>query len=200
MDARHLVVLMLFVAAVAIGAGMRALSSLADGTLESWEGLPTCNEGPVAVAWPGDGERVGCLEDLRSLIELAAEESDCAPPFDEPQALSQDDRVLFSVAVNAGDRVLLRADEQGRCELTVAALPGAQRLALGVPIDVNAASESDLLAIRGIGPVRAGAIVADREENGPYESVEELARVRGIGPITVQRVAPYVKVLAPGDS
>lgn len=51
----------------------------------------------------------------------------------------------------------------------------------GFPIDVNRASEADLTALRGIGPTLAKRIVAYREANGPFRSVEELAQVKGIG-------------------
>lgn len=51
----------------------------------------------------------------------------------------------------------------------------------GFPIDVNRASEADLTALRGIGPTLARRIVAYREANGPFRSVEELVQVKGIG-------------------
>ena len=51
----------------------------------------------------------------------------------------------------------------------------------GFPIDVNRASEADLTALRGIGPTLAKRIVAYREANGPFRSVEDLAQVKGIG-------------------
>ena len=47
-------------------------------------------------------------------------------------------------------------------------------------IDVNAASIEQLEALPGIGEVRAAAIVAERA-HAPFRSVDELARVEGIG-------------------
>ena len=38
------------------------------------------------------------------------------------------------------------------------------------------------LTLPGIGPVRAGDIVADRELNGPFLTIEQITRVQGIGP------------------
>lgn len=49
-------------------------------------------------------------------------------------------------------------------------------------IDVNRASASELEQLPGVGPVLAARIVADREENGPFGSVDDLERVSGIGP------------------
>ncbi len=49
-------------------------------------------------------------------------------------------------------------------------------------IDLNTASAELLETLPGIGPVRAGDIVADRELNGPFLTVEQITRVKGIGP------------------
>lgn len=48
-------------------------------------------------------------------------------------------------------------------------------------IDVNRASESELTALRGIGPTLARRIVEYREANGPFQTLEDLVRVRGVG-------------------
>jgi competence protein ComEA len=50
------------------------------------------------------------------------------------------------------------------------------------PIDVNAATASELEALPGIGPATAAAIVQHREHQGPFASVDDLDAVRGIGP------------------
>jgi competence protein ComEA len=48
-------------------------------------------------------------------------------------------------------------------------------------IDLNQSAASDLETLPGVGPVLAGRIVAYRESNGPYRSVEDLLDVPGIG-------------------
>ena len=50
------------------------------------------------------------------------------------------------------------------------------------PLDLNAAAEEELTALPGIGEALARRIVEYREANGPFESVEELTEVSGIGP------------------
>ena len=52
-------------------------------------------------------------------------------------------------------------------------------------INVNTANESELTSFPGIGPSKARAIVAEREQNGPFPTCEDLSRVRGIGAKTV---------------
>lgn len=56
------------------------------------------------------------------------------------------------------------------------------------PVSVNAADVASLDALPGIGPVTAQAIVADRQEHGPFRSVDDLDRVSGIGPATIERL------------
>ncbi|MEC4175948.1 ComEA family DNA-binding protein [Adlercreutzia sp. R21] len=57
--------------------------------------------------------------------------------------------------------------------------PGAS--ASGGLVDINRASESELTALPGVGEATAAKIVADREANGPFKTVEDLKRVSGIG-------------------
>ena len=59
-------------------------------------------------------------------------------------------------------------------------------------LDVNRATAEELERLPGIGPERAGAIVEDREEGGDYMQLEDLLRVRGIGPATLERLRTLV--------
>ncbi|GFP20596.1 competence protein ComEA, partial [Candidatus Hakubella thermalkaliphila] len=61
-------------------------------------------------------------------------------------------------------------------------------------ININNATAVELEKLPGIGPARAGAIVRERERNGPFRQVEELARVSGIGSKTVEALREYVAV------
>ena len=55
-------------------------------------------------------------------------------------------------------------------------------------VNINTADAATLSrALNGIGPAKAEAIIAHREQHGPFKSVEELANVRGIGLATVER-------------
>jgi competence protein ComEA len=55
------------------------------------------------------------------------------------------------------------------------------------PVDVNTADAQTLsVELQGVGLSKAQAIVADRTENGPFSSAEDLARVKGIGMRTVE--------------
>ncbi len=49
-------------------------------------------------------------------------------------------------------------------------------------VNLNSASARELALLNGVGPVLASRIVADRVSKGAFESVDDLQRVRGIGP------------------
>jgi competence protein ComEA len=54
-------------------------------------------------------------------------------------------------------------------------------------ININTADKDTLMtSIKGVGEKRAEAIIAYREENGPFKSLEELSNVRGVGPSIVE--------------
>lgn len=58
------------------------------------------------------------------------------------------------------------------------------------PLNLNTASNKELETIPGIGPVTANKITAGR----PYQSVEDLLKIHGIGKKTLDKIAPYVSV------
>lgn len=62
------------------------------------------------------------------------------------------------------------------------------------PLDLNSATEGQLADLPGIGPSIAREIVADRERRGPFLSVDDLARVRGISPTMVDALRDRVVV------
>jgi competence protein ComEA len=67
---------------------------------------------------------------------------------------------------------------------------------LGQPslVNLNRAGRQALETLPGIGPALAQRIIDDRKANGPFKSVDDLARVSGIGPKTVERLRHLVTV------
>jgi len=64
-------------------------------------------------------------------------------------------------------------------------------------ININTASAQVLDTLPGIGDVRAKAIVAYRNEHGPFQRTDELMKVPGIGPTTYQTLRDLVSVGEP---
>jgi competence protein ComEA len=66
-------------------------------------------------------------------------------------------------------------------------------LAVSEPVNINKASAAEIAkALNGIGMSKAEAIIKDREANGPFKSVEDLARVKGIGPATLSQNKDFI--------
>jgi competence protein ComEA len=61
-------------------------------------------------------------------------------------------------------------------------------------IDLNRADHAELLQLPGVGPNLAERIETERRENGAFRSVDDLSRVRGVGPATLARLRPWVCV------
>jgi competence protein ComEA len=55
-------------------------------------------------------------------------------------------------------------------------------LAFAEPVDINSASAEQLSeSLQGVGPAKAAAIVAYRDQHGPFRSPQDLTKVKGIG-------------------
>ena len=58
----------------------------------------------------------------------------------------------------------------------------------GKPVDINTAPAALIASsLDGVGPVKSAAIVAYREANGPFKTVADIDKVRGIGTKTLER-------------
>ena len=101
--------------------------------------------------------------------------SDCPNPV----LLEREPQAPVQISCSEADRAPL---------LTVA---GA--LLFGQMLDLNAAPETDLTSLPGIGPTRAAEIIRTRCE-WPFSAVEDVVRVPGIGPKTLEGLVGWVRV------
>lgn len=65
---------------------------------------------------------------------------------------------------------------------------------IGYRIDLNSANWVELTQLRDVGPVTAKKIVSNRDEFGPFSSVDDLQRVKGVGPKTVEKNRRWLRV------
>ena len=77
----------------------------------------------------------------------------------------------------------------GETSRAYGAMPSAEH-----PLDLNEAGAEELDALPGVGPATAAAIVAHRDANGAFRSVDALGDVRGIGPAKLETLRPLVRV------
>lgn len=64
-------------------------------------------------------------------------------------------------------------------------------------VNLNTATRDELLAVPGIGPAKAQAIVEHRNAHGPFASVDDLKEVKGFRAKLVEKLRPEFTVAAP---
>jgi competence protein ComEA len=68
----------------------------------------------------------------------------------------------------------------------------AEPLSAKYQVDINAAAWPELAELPRVGPTLAKRIVASRAEAGPFADHDDLLRVRGVGPLTLEQMKPYL--------
>lgn len=61
-------------------------------------------------------------------------------------------------------------------------------------VNINQATEVELMTLPGIGPKKADAIIQFRTDHGSFESPEAIMEVSGIGQKTYEQLSPYIRV------
>ncbi|MFP4580668.1 MAG: helix-hairpin-helix domain-containing protein [Candidatus Sumerlaeia bacterium] len=114
--------------------------------------------------------------------------------------------LLILIVAGVAVRAWVSERESGSMWIEFDPKEGAEKLAAAQPevqatptaIDLNAADAQELASrLSGIGQTKARAIVEYRENNGRFQSVEELEKVPGIGPKTIERIRSDVHVSRP---
>ncbi|MBL7157934.1 MAG: ComEA family DNA-binding protein [Candidatus Omnitrophica bacterium] len=94
--------------------------------------------------------------------------------------------IIFIIAcslVGAGFFYYKRAQSSAFEIFAIKNIPEEQK-----QVNINAASIRELISLKRIGPVLAERIVLYREENGPFQSAEDVKRVKGIGEHTYRLI------------
>lgn len=130
--------------------------------------------------------------------QLAGRAGGDAAPRDATRALNVLDRVLFGAVVAAAAVILTVTVVRRTGHDPFVDVEVAPARVESVRIDLNSAAWYDLMLLEGIGETLARRIVADRDTRGPLTSVDELARVPGIGLKTVERIRENATVAGTG--
>jgi competence protein ComEA len=64
-------------------------------------------------------------------------------------------------------------------------------------LNLNTATKDELVALPGIGPAKAQAIVDYRNQHGPFKSIDEIRKVKGIGEKLFLQIKPELAIGAP---
>jgi competence protein ComEA len=100
--------------------------------------------------------------------------------------------VNLAAVVHDGERVYVPA--VGEAMPPVIEYSPAANTSPAGPVNINSATAEQLDVLPGVGPATASAIVAHREQHGPFQTVEQLGDVRGIGPAKLDALRGLVTV------
>jgi competence protein ComEA len=129
-----------------------------------------------------------------------------APVAAESGEADDDETVSSALGLTASDRRFLwiaagvvlvlsgihwaRLSGFGQREIEIERLPARR---FDFRVDINRATWVEWMQLENIGELTARKIVADRESNGPFRSIDDVNRVPGIGPKTLAAIRPWLR-------
>ncbi|PCF35771.1 competence protein ComEA [Staphylococcus delphini] len=120
--------------------------------------------------------------------------------LDKAEPLKTADLSRVNLAEKLTDQKMIYIPSQGEAASTNASHASQQdhtsapSTSQNISVNLNTADEKELTQIPGIGPSKAQTIIKHREENGPFQSVENLKDVKGIGEKTFEKLKDYLTV------
>ena len=106
-------------------------------------------------------------------------------------------RVNLAAEVRDGEQLYIpRVGERAPVTLpsTNGGSGGGAASTIPLLVNLNSATADDLDRLPGVGPSTAKAIIDHRTRNGPFASVDDLLKVKGIGPAKLAEIRPWVRV------
>lgn len=77
-------------------------------------------------------------------------------------------------------------------------LAGLVSLPAFAAVNINTATQSELEAVKGLGPAKAKAIIQYREAHGGFKSLDELDNVKGFGKASIEKLSGELSVASDG--
>src|SRR5262249_41112730 len=126
---------------------------------------------------------------------MSASPSNSRPPERPRFWLRRGDQLFVGTLLAAGLVLLqihwLQLSRGGQRAVEVERLPAGQ---YQYTVDVNSATWVEWAQFEGIGETLAKRIVADRQSRGPFASIDDVRRVKGIGPKKFAEMQPYLTI------
>jgi competence protein ComEA len=122
---------------------------------------------------------------------------DAEPP---PLLKRRDQAVVAALVLSALVSVVVYWLAQGGATGRLIEIDRAAPRPVTFQVDVNTADWPEFSVLPGIGETLAKRIVESRKQDGPFADLEDLERVQGIGPRTLERLRPHLLPLAPAGN
>ncbi|MEW4284145.1 helix-hairpin-helix domain-containing protein [Priestia koreensis] len=110
---------------------------------------------------------------------------------------NQGDKNAVNLALKLQDEMIVYVPKIGESESVVISShtsPGTSSNTENPLINLNTATPEELQQLDGVGPAKASAIIAYREENGPFQKIEDLMNVSGIGQKSFDKLKESIRV------
>lgn len=104
------------------------------------------------------------------------------------------DLSCINLALELQDQQHVHVPAKGEADVLPVISGGVSERAIGVLLNINTATAAELETLPGVGEVMAERIVAFREANGPFEAIEDIQNVSGIGPKTFEGMRDAITV------
>lgn len=114
--------------------------------------------------------------------------------LDKAGILPSSDLSQINLAEKLTDQKMIYIPKKGEQPKNVVTSNDVSSSTDNQPVNLNTAQLSDLTNVPGIGPAKAQAILSYREEQGQFQSVEQLKDVKGIGDKTYENLRSYFTV------
>jgi competence protein ComEA len=95
--------------------------------------------------------------------------------------------------LNDGMKIMINS-VSGKNDMVITKIASAERLALGMPLDINQTTEDDLLLITGIGQATAEKILDLRSKLGRFRDIKQLMEIKGIKEKKLAEIRKYLYV------
>ncbi|MGM0752245.1 MAG: helix-hairpin-helix domain-containing protein [Bacillota bacterium] len=104
------------------------------------------------------------------------------------------DKKVINLAVKVSDEMMIYVPKIGEIETPRLAPPAPLTDSGKGRININTATQQEFETLPGIGPAKASTFIQYREENGPFEAIEDIKNISGVGEKTFEKLKEYIYV------
>jgi competence protein ComEA len=106
-------------------------------------------------------------------------------------SLRDDDHLPLMGVLHTGEKAHVVRDDRG-LHVFEGEMSPFHKTTLGIPVSINREGLEGLIAVPGIGPKIAGAILLERSKKGRFRSLDELLFIEGIGPTLYEKIKRHL--------